>query len=121
MEAKRLRTMLLWCALVGETRACYGAQDKLEWGQLEAQMEQQADQDEEYWKDAAYDARYRESMVFIGEKQRLVVSEEQMERFRRIAVDGKGSRFKAAGNAEGGHAGAVDKKEGNMILYGELL
>ena len=80
-----------------------------------------ADQDEEYWEDAAYDARYRESMIFSGQKQRLAVSEEQMERFRRIAVDGKGSRFKAAGNAEGGHAGAVDRKEGNRILYGDPM
>ena len=72
----------------------YGAQDGSEWGQLEAQMEQQVDQDEEYWRDAAYDARYRGSMIsiFSGEKQRLAVSEEQIERFRRIAMDGEGSR-----------------------------
>ena len=56
-------------------------------------MEQQADQDEEYWRDAACDARYRESMIFSGEKQRSAVIEEQIERFRRIAVDGEGSRL----------------------------
>ena len=109
------KVVLLWCALVGETRACYGAQDRSEWGQLEAQMEQQVDQDEECWEDAAYDTRYRESMISIGEKLRLAVSEEQIERFRRIAGDGKGSRSKVAENAEGGHAGTVDKKEGNRI------
>ena len=34
------------------------------------------------------DARCCESMRFSGEKQRLAVSEEQIERFKRIAVDG---------------------------------
>ena len=60
-------------------------------------------------------------MISIGEKLRLAVSEEQIERFRRIAGDGKGSRTKVAENAEGGHAGTVDKKEGNRILYGDPM
>ena len=42
-------------------------------------MEQQADQDEEYWKDAAYDARYCVSMIFRGENQRLEVRKEHIE------------------------------------------
>ena len=94
LGAKLQRTVALWDAAITEASKCYGAQDGSEWGQLEAQisMEQQADQDEEYWRDAAYDARYRESMIFSGEKQRLAVCEEQIERFRRIAVDGEGSR-----------------------------
>ena len=34
--------------------------DGSEWGQLEAQMEQQADQDEECWKDAAWQIGFRD-------------------------------------------------------------
>ena len=48
----------LWSAVIAQARTCYGTQNGTEWKQLEAQMQQRADQDEEYWKDAAYDARY---------------------------------------------------------------
>ena len=101
--------MALWSAVIAEARTCYETQNGAEWRQLEAQMEQRADQDEEYWKDAAYDARYCESMNFIGEKQRLAASKKQIEVFRRVAVDGKSGRLEAERHATEWTAGATDR------------
>ena len=75
-------------------------------------MEQRADQDGEYWKDAAHDARYCESMNFIGEKWRLAASKKQIKVFRRVAVDGKTGRFEAERHVAGSRGGLQVQQTG---------
>ena len=58
LEAKLRRTVMLWCAVIGEARACYGAQDGGEWRLLESQMEQHLAQNEQFWEGAVDDCRY---------------------------------------------------------------
>jgi len=90
LGAKLRRTVTLWCAAIDEAEACYGARDGGEWWLLESQMERHLGQDERFWEDAVYDCKYREKLVCFGEEQRMENSMEQMNKFRRIAVDGSG-------------------------------
>jgi hypothetical protein len=89
--AKLLRTVTLWRAAIAEAKACYVYQD--DWRQLEDQMRQHLHQDERFWKGAVNDLRSSGVMVCPGEKERLSDSVAQVELFRKIAVDGKSSRF----------------------------
>ena len=93
LEAKLCRTVMLLCAVIGEARVCYGAQDGGEWRLLESQMEQHLAQDEQFWEGVVDDCRYREKLVCFGEEQRLANSVMQIDRLRKVAIDGKGERL----------------------------
>ena len=91
LSAKLLRTMMLWRAAIAEAKACYVYQD--DWRQLEEQMRQHLYQDKRFWNGAINDLRSGGVMVCLGEKERLSNSMAQIELFRRVAVDGKSTRF----------------------------
>ena len=57
-------------------------------------------------------------MNFIGENQRLAASKKQIERFRRIAVDGKSGRVESEKRLAEWHVGAADRARDKQV-YGE--
>ena len=95
LRAKLQRTVVLWQAVRLEAAACYGAQDGCEWRQLEREMEMSQADDERFWQDAVEKLRSGEVLYCFGEETQMERVLTQIERFRRIAADGKGSRFKA--------------------------
>ena len=95
LRAKLQRTVVLWQAIRLEAAACYGAQDGCEWRQLEREMEMSQADDERFWQDAVEKLRSGEVLYCFGEETQMERVLTQIERFRRIAADGKGSRFKA--------------------------
>lgn len=121
LVAKLRRTVQLWCALIGETRACYGARepDITEWRLLESQMEQHLAQDEQFWEGAVADSRHRAKLVCFGEEQRMESSMEQMSRFRKIAVDGKSGRFESEKHLAEWHAGSADRARDRKVYDAE--
>ena len=106
LRAKLQRTVMLWQAVRLEAAACYGAQDGCEWRQLEKEMEMSQADDERFWQDAVEKLRSGEVLYCFGEGTQMEQVLTQIERFRRIAADGKGSRFKAEKRAEEWKAGA---------------
>ena len=95
LRAKLQRTVVLWQAIRLEAAACYGAQDGCEWRQLEREMEMSQADDERFWQDAVEKLQSGEVLYCFGEETQMERVLTQIERFRRIAADGKGSRFKA--------------------------
>jgi len=111
LRAKLSRTVSLWCAAIGVARACYGAQDGGEWRLLESQMERQLGQDERFWEDAVHDCKYREKLVCFGEDQRLASSMVQIDKLRKVAVDGKVARLQNEKRRIEWLAGAADRRQ----------
>ena len=72
-------------------------------------MEQHLSQDERLWEGAVSDVYYDGAIVCFGESERLENSMAQIQRFKRIAVDGKSGRFEAEKHLAEWHAGAADR------------
>jgi hypothetical protein len=111
LGAKLRRTVSLWCAAIDVARACYGAQDGGEWRLLESQMQRQLGQDERFWENAVHDCKYREKLVCFGEEQRLASSMVQIDRLKKVAVDGKVERLQSERRRMEWLAGAANRRQ----------
>ena len=120
LRAKLRRTVSLWHAVIAEARTCYGARkpDITEWRELEVQMMRQLSQDERFWEGAVDDVTNDGVMICSGENERLQGSIAQMQRFKRVALDGKSGRFEAEKHLAEWHASATERAR-DMQVYGE--
>jgi hypothetical protein len=120
LRAKLRRTVSLWHAVIAEARTCYGARkpDLTEWRELEVQMMRQLSQDERFWEGAVGDVTDDGVMICSGENERLQASIAQMQRFKRVALDGKSGRFEAEKHLAEWHAGAAERARDKQV-YGE--
>ena len=76
-----------------------------------AQMEQQLAQDEPFGEGAVDDCRYREKLVCFGEEQRLANRMVQIDRLRKVAVDGKGEWLESEIRRIKWLAGATNRRQ----------
>ena len=95
LRAKLNRAGVMWQAAIAHARTCYGAQDGCAWVQLEEQMQMARAEDERFWRDAVEKLRSGEVSYCFGEEMQMEQVLTQIEKFRGVAADGKGSRFKA--------------------------
>ena len=75
-------------------------------------------QDERFWEGAVDDVIDDGVMTCSGENERLQGSMVQMQRFKRIAADGKSGKFEAEKHLAEWHAGAADRARDRRV-YGE--
>ena len=115
LGAKLQRTVLLWQAVIAEARTCYGAQDGQEWWLLVEQMTRCLADDEQFWRGAMAGVLSGGELVCVGEGGRMERSESQIYRFRKAAVDGKDSRFRAEKYAAEWKKGAAVRAKARQV------